>query len=298
VTVGSAPAASEYTTGDVAHLIGITPGQIRAIARSGVLEPHRGPRNVYLFSFRDLVLLRTAGGLLRAHVTPARIVRALQRLHTQLPEGRTLTELHIRADGDDVVVHDGGTAWDPITGQCVFDFAVADLATQVASLTTRRTAADVFEDGQAPGAADDVDSAATWVQRGIELEAESPAEAEQAYRRAVALEPDHADAHINLGRLLHEAGRTEEAALHYRRALAARPDHATAWFNLGVALEDLRRPDDARAAYEHAVRFHTGFADAHYNLASLYERRGDRRAALRHLRAHRELTERGSDGIV
>lgn len=289
MTVGSAPAASEYTTGDVAHLIGITPRQIRAFARSGVLEPHRGPRNVYLFSFRDLVLLRTAGGLLRAHVTSSRIVRALRRLRTQLPEGRTLTELHIRADGDDVVVHDRGTAWDPITGQCVFDFAVADLATQVASLTTRRTAEVAAADGE---------TAATWVQRGIDLETESPAEAERAYRRAVALEPAHTDAHINLGRLLHEAGRTEEAALHYRRALAARPDHATAWFNLGVALEDLRRPDDALAAYEHAVRLHTAFADAHYNLASLCERRGDRRAALRHLRAYRELTERGSDGIV
>jgi tetratricopeptide (TPR) repeat protein len=289
VPAASAPSEAEYTTGDVAQLIGITPRQIRTLARSGVLEPGRGPRNTYLFSFRDLVLLRTAGGLLRARVAPSRVVHALRRLRRQLPEGRALTELRIRAEGDDVVVHEGGTAWEPITGQFVLDFAVADLASDVASLTARR----IGEDAEA-----DRDDAAAWVQRGIDLEAESPENAEHAYRQAIELDPDHADAHVNLGRLLHEAGRAADAAAHYRRALAAHPDHATAWFNLGVALEDLRRPADARAAYEHAVRFNDGFADAHYNLASLCERRGDRRAALRHLRAYRELTERGSDGLV
>jgi tetratricopeptide (TPR) repeat protein len=223
-------------------------------------------------------------------------VRALNRLRRQLPRGRSLTELHIRAEGDDVIVHDGGASWDPITGQFVLDFAVADLATQVARLDARRE-----EDAGVADAADEADAAddaAAWVQRGIELEAESSVAAEAAYRHALELVPEHADAHVNLGRLMHEAARTQEAALHYRRALAARPDHATAWFNLGVALEDLRRPGEARAAYEHALRFHAGLADAHYNLASLCERRGDRRAALRHLRAYRELTERGSDGVV
>jgi tetratricopeptide (TPR) repeat protein len=273
-----------FTTGDVAHLLGLAPAQIRTFARSGVLSPDRGVRNVYLFSFRDLVLLRTASGLLAARVPPSRIVRALLRLRTQLPEGRALTEVHIRADGDDVVVHDGGAQWDPITGQFVLDFAVAELAHQVASLAARR-AADA-------GTADR--DASVWVQRGIELESESPPEAERAYVRALELQPDHADAHVNLGRLLHEGGRAEEAALHYRRALAARSDHATAWFNLGVALDDLRRPAEALAAYDAAIHANPGLADAHYNLASLYERQGDRRAALRHLRMYRELAERDS----
>ena len=34
-----------------------------------------------------------------------------------------------------------------------------------------------------------------------------------------------------------------------------------------------------------------GFADAHYNLAGIYERRGDKAAALRHLKACRSAKQ-------
>src|SRR6478609_6510953 len=44
-----------------------------------------------------------------------------------------------------------------------------------------------------------------------------------AYRQAIAGEPGLADAHLNLGRLLHEQGKTGEAERCYREALAARP---------------------------------------------------------------------------
>ena len=108
--------------------------------------------------------------------------------------------------------------------------------------------------------------------------------------RARAVLDGHAQAHVNLGRLLHEAGDAAAAAPHYEAALRARPDDGTAAFNLGVALEDLGKTPEALLAYEHAVRVDPDNADAHFNAAALAEKLGQASAALRHLRTYRKLT--------
>ncbi|HSJ98362.1 MAG TPA: tetratricopeptide repeat protein, partial [Myxococcota bacterium] len=130
-----------------------------------------------------------------------------------------------------------------------------------------------------------------WYSIGAELEDADAEQARSAYQRALALDPGHADAHVNLGCLEHEAGRLDLAERHYRAALAVRPDDATAAFDLGVVLEDLGRLDDALAAYEQSLAAAPGAADVHYNLARLHDRRGDTAAAIRHLRAYRSLSE-------
>ena len=92
-----------------------------------------------------------------------------------------------------------------------------------------------------------------------------------------------------IGRLLHEAGQHAEAERHYRDALKLR-DHALAAFNLGVLLEDMQRPAEAISAYGRALAADPQLAEAHYNLAQLYEKRGDRMAAIRHFNGYRALT--------
>ena len=51
-----------------------------------------------------------------------------------------------------------------------------------------------------------------------------------------ATRTDHADAHNNLGSIVHRQGRIDEAVSHYRRALELQPDDAEAHHNLGHAL--------------------------------------------------------------
>lgn len=271
-----------YTTRDVENLLGLTRRQAREYGRSGVLDPDRGPGNIYLFSFQDLVLLRTAKELLEAEVPQQRVLRALRHLKDQLPDDRSLTELRIAAEGEEVVVHDDGRAWEPESGQLQFVFDVRDLAEQVAPLTERAMAGTQG------------DSAHEWLELGEELETHAPVQARRAYEKVLELEPEHASALGNLGRLLHDEGELEAAVVHYRRALeASGGDDPVSAFNLGLALEDLGRDRAAADAYNAALTIDPGFADAHFNLSRVYERMGDRVSALRHLKSYRSLTGRG-----
>lgn len=140
-------------------------------------------------------------------------------------------------------------------------------------------------------------SAVVWYERGCELEASDPEAAIVAYRRALAGRPDLADAHNNLGRLLHDRGELVAAEAHYRLALCARRYIALYWFNLGVVLEDLGRNAEAIDAYERALAIDALLADAHFNLARQIERvarlADDEvmlRRAVRHLKQYRELS--------
>lgn len=268
-----------YRTRDVARLLGLPEEEVRRFARAGFVAARRGPRRELRFSFQDLVLLRAAAGLSRAGVPAARVRRALARLRAELPAGRSLAAVRISAEGEALVVRDGATAWRPDTGQVVFDFEVGDLARGVAPLA--RAAAH----GDAGGP---LDPDALY-EAGCDLEATSPADAEEAYRRALALDPAHAGANLNLGRLRHEAGDLAAAEAHYRRAMDGRGQEAIAAFDLGVVLEDQGREDAAADAYARAIAADPSLADAHFNLARLLERRGRPAEAIRHLGAYRRL---------
>jgi tetratricopeptide (TPR) repeat protein len=275
--------ARGYSTKDVAALLGLSAAQVRSYVRAGFLSPSQGPRGEYYFSFQDLIVLRTAKGLLAARVPRRRVRLALQNLRAQLPEDRALTGVRISAQGHHVVVRDGRDVWNPESGQAVFDFELAELARGAATLPLRTPAAE--EDRKT----DEPERGADWYERGAELEEDSPEEAMAAYRRALEIEPGLADAHVNLGRLLHERGETAGAERHYRMALAARPDDTTAAYNLGVVLQDLGRLREAADAYVAALELDRTLADAHYNLSGIYERLGEPEAAFRHLRTYRTL---------
>jgi len=252
-------------------MLGLSASQIRAYAARGVLKPERGARGELLFGFEDLVILRTAGEL-ATHVPERRVRRVLRRLREQLPDETSLTGMRLTADGEQVVVREGESVWNAESGQKLFDFEVA---------------AAVANPARLPDA-----SADDWFELALDLEMTSIEEARAAYERALAIDRNHVDAHVNLGRILHEAGAPLAAEKHYRAALKLEPDHAVAVFNLGVALEDLGRLSEALKLYEKALALDPDNGDAHYNLAGIYERRGDKAAAVRHLKAVKQLQGR------
>ncbi len=272
-----------YTTRDVAKLLGLSEAQVRSQARVGYLAPDRGPRNSYRFSFQDLVLLRAAKALSEARIAPRRIRRALRTLIRQLPAGRSLSGLRISSEGDRIVARDGDQAWSPESAQLLLDFRVAELADRAAPIARRQA--------RRARRSDQPLTAEQWYSLGVDLESAAPEDARDAYTRAVALDPRHASARVNLGRWLQEDGHPELAVAEYRAALASQSRHPTAAFNLGTALEELGRRAEAIQAYRKALEADDRFADAHFNLARLYEQAGKRTAALRHLQAYKLLSE-------
>jgi DNA-binding transcriptional MerR regulator len=274
--------STSYSAEQVAGLLGLTLAQLRGYVRSGVIEPERGAEGALRFSFQDLVFLRVVKGLATSRVPPRRVRVALRRLRERLPGDQPLSVLRLAAEGAHVVVRERDRIWSPESGQYWFDFEAPRPASEPVSLPAR--------DAPEPRV-ELVTTADGWYALGNELEAGDPAEARAAYRRALEIDPKHADAHVNLGCLEHEAGQLREAERHYRTALGLRPGDPTAAFDLGVVLEDLGRLREACTAYEQALAGQPDCADAHYNLARLHDRLGDPAAAIRHLKAYRHLIQ-------
>ncbi|NNF12330.1 MAG: tetratricopeptide repeat protein [Gemmatimonadetes bacterium] len=275
-----------YTTREVAEVLGLPTSRILSWTRRGLISPSRGAHG-YVFSFQDIVLLRTARELLDADIPAKRVSQALEALRGQLPAGRPLSAVTISALGDRVLVRDEDTVWEPDTGQLRMDFPVSDVA-EAARPVVRRA---LHEQGRDEGmTADD------WYDSGVDLEAVSLEDAIVAYRHALELDATHSDAHLNLGRLLHESGRVKEAEEHYRRAATADPESARAFYNLGVALDDQSASAGAIEAYEAALRLDPELAVAHFNLSRLYEAGGRAADALAHLAHYKKILDRGGIG--
>ncbi|GAB4370078.1 MAG: hypothetical protein Kow00121_10500 [Elainellaceae cyanobacterium] len=78
----------------------------------------------------------------------------------------------------------------------------------------------------------------------------------------------------------YQAGRLDSALANYQQAIALRPDYAEAHYNLGILYEDLQKPDQAIAQYELVVQSEPPadpasqqrliFLRAHNNLGRLY----------------------------
>ena len=267
------------STAEVARILGLREARVRELARSGLCgSPHRGRR--YAFSFQDLVVLRTARGLIEARVPAARVRRALEQLRRELGPESSLSGVRIWADGRHVAVRRGRTVWNPETGQGLLGFDVDALAERAREL----------RESEKPETGDLRDAEQAF-ERALELEDHDPAAAGEAYERALELDPERADAYVNLGRIVHEAGDAHEAVRLYREALARTPDDPIVYFNLALALEDAGGAGPAASCYERALQLAPDFADAHFNLAGLFEQLGRPADALRHYHAYKKLVD-------
>jgi tetratricopeptide (TPR) repeat protein len=265
-----------YTLSAIQSSLGLSRSVITGLIKAGFVTPSRGARREYRFSFQDMVLLRTARSLQLADIPPRKILRALARLQAELPDELPLSGLRIAAEGSDITVREGGAQRAVESGQWLIDFGL--LPGEGGSVHLL-----------APTPAPERPPAPDWYQQAVDLEASDKRGAEQAYRQAIAADPANADAALNLGVLLIDAGQADEAARVYRQAIERVAPHPWLHFNLAIALEDLGRHAEALAQYEACLALAPDTADAHFNAGRLHEALGQQHQALRHYSAYRRL---------
>ncbi|MBI2525929.1 MAG: tetratricopeptide repeat protein [Candidatus Rokubacteria bacterium] len=97
-------------------------------------------------------------------------------------------------------------------------------------------------------------------------------------------------AHFNLGLFRETQGLRQKAAEHYRRALAINPDLAQAHSGLGLALAQESRIPEALFHLREEVRLNPGSSRARKNLAAILVRQGRTAEAIEQLRRAVQLS--------
>ncbi|HYZ86974.1 MAG TPA: tetratricopeptide repeat protein, partial [Bryobacteraceae bacterium] len=109
------------------------------------------------------------------------------------------------------------------------------------------------------------------------------AEAEDLYRRAIALNPNQHASHARYSRLLTLKGRNNEAIQHAKQAEALAPLSIQSLSALGQAFYYARDFDQALVALERGMEIDPGYVNARYTKARIFALRGDRAQALQEL---------------
>jgi tetratricopeptide (TPR) repeat protein len=257
-----------YTRSEVERMMGVSRRELDYWTRLRLVLPRTrwGER---FFSFSDLIALETIKGLSARNISAKRIRRAIDTLKTELGTAQcSLSSLRISTNGKQVVVHlpaFNAKPFEPMTGQFVFHFETAALASKVHAMASR--------------------SAEEWFELGMQYDSDIKTleQAAMAYRKAAEAAPEWTEAHINLGTALYQLGHMQEAQEQFEIARELEPDNALAEFNLGCVLEQLGQAETAIEHLRRAIEIAPGLADAHLNLALAYEKLGQPQNTVRHL---------------
>ncbi len=254
-----------YTLKDVAQLFGISETRLRYWERTDfvVRSARIGRRRFY--TFQDLITVRAAKELLHKGVPLRNVRRSVAALSKSLPHvARPLSSLRIYAEGHNVIVKDESKAFDPVTGQLVFNFDVSSLRDDVVRVLSRDRHTSDFR------------AAFEWYLEGCRLDEDerTAREAERAYRKAIKLDPSFANAYTNYGNLLFRRGEIKNAEAMYKKALNVDPKQPEALYNIGFLKYEQGDIIGALRNFKRALNSDPSFADAHFNAAMVLEELG------------------------
>ncbi len=181
---------------------------------------------------------------------------------------------------------------------------------------------------EAAAAADDANAVGQLLAGCSLVERKRPAEAADAFRRALERDPEFAAAHFELGKTMIVLDDLEAALASFRRTSETLPEFAPGWANAGAALGELERPgealpdleqaagldplshslasnlgvtlrdlgrlEEAETAFRRALELAPDFVFGHYNLANAVYLRGRHREAVELFEKARSLDPSGS----
>lgn len=264
----------QFTLDGLQQKYGIRRATVSQLMKAGFVNPERGQRREYRFSFHDLVLLRMAEELHGAGVSARRLSRFLAQLAKSLPT-QSVAGMRLTTAGGELVVRQDGRLRNS-QGQLVLDFSQTEASPRITALPSRKEL----------DAAGHFDLAESLSERDF-------AAAADHYRQAVELDPGMLDAWINLSCILLEADQSIEAFAAAQEGLMHHPRAALLHYNLALAQEGMQQGADALASYRQALACDPHLMDAHFNAAHLAEKLGRAQDAIRHFNAWR----RGQAGL-
>jgi tetratricopeptide (TPR) repeat protein len=124
--------------------------------------------------------------------------------------------------------------------------------------------------------------------------------AEKAFRRAIEINPDHAEARDNLGLIYQARGRLDDAVREFRQAVNSHPDYPLARFHLGRVLANQRKYEAAEQQFLRALEPESDRTPAYlYALAATYARAGRRDEAMQYFNKARDAARtRGQSQLL
>src|SRR5262245_43716383 len=123
--------------------------------------------------------------------------------------------------------------------------------------------------------------AAAYNAKGLELyQSGKVDEAVTAFKQAIKLKKDYAEAYYHLGDVYFRSGEFKQAVEAYKQAIRYQPEFAASYNQLGTAYYKLGEHKKAIEAYKTGIRLNPNEAIQYYNLGRIYAERGDKRAAL------------------
>jgi protein O-GlcNAc transferase len=102
----------------------------------------------------------------------------------------------------------------------------------------------------------------------------------KAYNKALSIKHDNAEAYNNMGNALKELGKLNKAIASYNKAISIKPDYADAYYNAGTALKKQGKLDEAVVSYNKALSFKPDYADAYYNMGIVLKDQGKLKEAI------------------
>ncbi len=137
-----------------------------------------------------------------------------------------------------------------------------------------------------------------WNDMGLEhKDAGRYGDAEEAFGRAISINPRNVEAHNNLGRIYFKTKQYEKAIESFKRAIELKPDAIGTYNNLAESYAKLERFDEAIQTFRDALEIKPDDTQTRFGLGIVYLMKGDRESALEEYKVLRRLDKQRAEAL-
>ena len=96
--------------------------------------------------------------------------------------------------------------------------------------------------------------------------------AQELYNQVLKIDPNHSQAHNNLGVIFEKLKDYNKAKSYYKKAIEIDPNRANTHNNLGAILQELGELQKAKSCFEKTIEIDASYVKAHNNLGIIFNK--------------------------